>query len=36
MIMVKTWRKWIKGDAYMYKGWFILGIIPIFIVRTEA
>jgi len=37
MLIVKTWKtKWLGcGYKYSYKGWFLLGIIPLFIIRTS-
>lgn len=46
MIVVKSWRKVERpktvrlGDAYrcvhIYRGWFLLGVVPVFIVRETT
>ena len=38
MIMYKTWDKRNKGDRkrYIYEGWFLFGIIPLYIKRISC
>ena len=41
MIVVREWDKWKKKTIYkyhyIYKGWFLFGIVPILIIRyTDA
>jgi len=34
MITVKSWSGWINCVHYDYKGWFLFGILPLYVVRT--
>jgi hypothetical protein len=37
MIIKKTWRKKHFGgkERYVYTGWFLFGIVPLYIIRTS-
>lgn len=39
MVVYKTWKVYSKGyyrtALYLYRGWFLFGIIPIFIIRVN-
>lgn len=36
MIYRKSWFRFLESHTYLYEGWFLLGILPIYITRRHV